>query len=104
MLNALGVQAKVAYGPGPALADLALDVPQVVFVDLNMPGVSGFEILAYLRREPRLEKVPVFVVTSDDQAETAERARAEGARRVIIKPASVESVETALKEAGLIKG
>jgi len=104
MLNALGVQAKVAYGPGPALAALALDVPQVVFVDLNMPGVSGFEILAYLRREPRLEKVPVFVVTSDDQAETAERARAEGARRVIIKPASVESVETALKEAGLIKG
>ena len=104
MLDALGVRATAAYGPGPAMAALARDVPEVVFVDLNMPGVSGFEILGYLLREPRLEKVPVFVVTSDDQPETAEKARALGARRVIIKPASVESVESALKEAGLVTG
>jgi putative molybdopterin biosynthesis protein len=103
MLGVLGVQGKVAYGPGPAMAALALDVPRIVFVDLNMPGVSGFEILSYIKREPRLEKVPVFVVTSDDQAETAEKARAEGARRVIVKPASVESVESALREAGLLQ-
>jgi molybdopterin molybdotransferase/putative molybdopterin biosynthesis protein len=102
MLELFGLEAKVAYGPGPAMAALAVDVPRVVFVDLNMPGVDGFEILSYLRREPRLDQVPVFVVTSDDQPETADKARAEGARRVIVKPATVESVEVALKEIGLI--
>ena len=32
-----------------------------------MPGVDGFEVLAYLRREPRYAKVPAIIVTSDDQ-------------------------------------
>ena len=41
-----------------------------------MPGVDGFEVLAYLRREPRLAGLPVIIVTSDDQPETAQRALA----------------------------
>jgi CheY-like chemotaxis protein len=104
MLGTLGVQAKAAYGPGPAMAALAVDVPGVVFLDLSMPGVSGFEILSYLQREPRLEKVPVFVVTSDDQPETAQKAMAGGARQVIIKPATVELLQAAVREAGLTEG
>ena len=104
MLDALGLQAKVAYGPGPAMAALAVDVPEIIFLDLSMPGVSGFEILSYLQREPRLERVPVFVITSDDQPETARKAKVGGARQVIIKPVNVDSMDAALKEAGLIKG
>jgi len=103
MLDALGLPAMAAYGPGPAMASLSLDVPGVVFLDLSMPGVSGYEILAFMRREPRFEKVPVLVITSDDQPETAEKARAEGAQRVIVKPVSIDTVEDALREAGLLK-
>ena len=44
--------------------------PCLIILDINMPGVDGTEILAYLRREPDLIPVPVFVVTSDDQPET----------------------------------
>jgi putative molybdopterin biosynthesis protein len=98
VLKALNLPSRAAYGPGPAMAILAVDIPRMVFLDINMPGVDGFEILSYLRREPRLSAVPVFVVTSDDQPQTRERALREGAKALIVKPASVETLETALRQ------
>lgn len=102
VLKALNIQARAAYGPGPGIGILQTETPDVVFLDINMPGVSGFEILSYLSREPRLSKVPVFVVTSDDQPETIKHAMAGGARAVLIKPASVDALESALKKEKII--
>jgi CheY-like chemotaxis protein len=101
LLSLLNIEAQGACGPREAI--LALDrVPNIVFVDINMPGIDGFEVMAYLRREPRLAKVPMVVVTSDDQPETIAQARKAGALDVIIKPASLESLENALRKAKLI--
>jgi CheY-like chemotaxis protein len=101
LLSLLNIEAQGACGPREAI--LALDqVPHIVFVDINMPGIDGFEVMAYLRREPRLAKVPMVVVTSDDQPETIAQARKAGALDVIIKPASLESLENALRKAKLI--
>jgi CheY-like chemotaxis protein len=102
VLKALNIQARPAYGPGPALAVLRTDTPDVVFLDINMPGVSGFEILSYISREPRLSNVPVIVVTSDDQPQTKKQALANGARIVLIKPATVDVLEDALKKLKLL--
>lgn len=102
MLNLLGVRAKAAYGPRAALMLLADGVPDIIFLDINMPGVDGFEVLAYLRREPRYASIPVVVVTSDDQPETANKARRTGALLTIVKPASIEAIERVLKKIGLI--
>ena len=71
LLSLLDIEAIPAYGSRAAMLHLREQVPDIVFLDLSMPGVSGFEVLAYLRREPRLIHVPVFIVTSDDQPETA---------------------------------
>jgi CheY-like chemotaxis protein len=101
LLSLLNIETRAAYGPREAI--LALEkTPDIVFVDINMPGIDGFEVMAYLRREPRLENVPMVVVTSDDQPETAARARRTGALDIIIKPASVEVLEKALRKAKLI--
>jgi CheY-like chemotaxis protein len=67
-----------------------------------MPGVDGIEVLAYLRREPRLMRVPVIVITSDDQPETRQRMLQGGAQALLIKPATIDSLETALKKAGVL--
>jgi len=88
----------VAYGSRIALSRLKINTPTIVFLDLLMPGVSGFEVLAYLKREPRLMNVPVIVVTSDDQAETREKAKAAGVVDFIPKPATFEIIEAALKK------
>ncbi|RPH60289.1 MAG: response regulator [Chloroflexi bacterium] len=102
VLKALGLQARAAYGPGPGMAILRTDVPDVIFLDINMPGVSGFEILSYVSREPRLSNVPVIVVTSDDQPQTKKQALADGAKIVLIKPATVDMLEDALKKLKLL--
>lgn len=102
VLKALGIQARAAYGPGPGMAILSSQKPNMVFLDINMPGVSGFEILRYVGREPRLMDVPVFVCTSDDQPQTRQDAMKNGASDFLLKPVTVDALEKALREAKLL--
>ena len=103
MLAVLGVPARVAYGSSPAMAILSKGfIPNFVFLDINMPGVDGTEILAYLRREPLLIPVPVFIVTSDDQPETRRKVMKLGATAMIIKPATIDVLEDALTKAKIL--
>jgi CheY-like chemotaxis protein len=101
MLEFLELEVQVAYGPRDGLFALKEATPDIVFLDINMPGVDGFEVMAYVRRDPKLERVPVVFVTSDDQPETERRARKTGALLLLIKPASLESLELVLRKAGL---
>lgn len=102
VLKALGIQARPAYGPGPAMAILRAEAPRVIFLDINMPGVTGFDILSFVSREPRLANVPVIVCTSDDQPQTRANAMQGGARDFLVKPVTVDALEQSLKKIGLV--
>ncbi|MCC6260788.1 MAG: response regulator [Anaerolineales bacterium] len=102
MLDVLDLKARVAYGSSPAMSMLGSVVPRFICLDINMPGVDGTEVLAYLRREPRLMKVPVIVITSDDQPETRSRVMKGGATAMLIKPATIDLLENALRKAGIL--
>ena len=102
MLKIWEINAKPAYGPSVAMKILEETNPDVIFLDINMPGVDGFEVLAYLQKEPKLEKIPVIMVTSDDQPQTSQRAFSFGASAVVLKPVMVNILESALKKAGII--
>ena len=104
MLSLLSIDAQVAYGSRAGITALQETTPEMVFLDINMPGVSGFEVMAYLQREPRLESVPVIIVTSDDQEETLRKVNEAGAKGIVIKPVTVEAIENVLSEAELNKG
>ena len=101
MLDLLGVKAEVAYGSRSAMMILQKRSPDVIFLDINMPGVDGFEVMAYFRRLPQFKDIPVIIVTSDDQPETAKRAKVTGVLSLIIKPTSIEDIEKALRIARL---
>jgi CheY-like chemotaxis protein len=103
MLAVLGFKGRVAYGSGAAISILGTGfIPSFVCLDINMPGVDGTEILAYLRREPKLIPVPVFVITSDDQPETRRKVMKLGATAMVIKPATIDTLENVLKRARLL--
>ena len=102
MLTLFDFETQTAYGARAGLNALRSITPSVVFLDLNMPGLTGFDVLSYLKREPRLSKVPVIVVTSDDQPESAERAMQSGATAYVIKPASMDIIESTLQSLGLV--
>ena len=102
MLEVLDVEARVSYGSGPALELLKNLTPRLILLDVNMPGVDGIEVLSFLRREPRLAAVPVVVITSDDQPETKKRVLDGGATAMLIKPATLDALEGALKRANIL--
>jgi CheY-like chemotaxis protein len=102
LLSLLDIDAQPAYSPRAALEYLLRKVPDLVLLDLNMPGVNGLEVLGYLRREPRLMDVPVIVVTAEDERVVLQRAIKNGATAVIIKPAMIEELEVVLRKAKVI--
>jgi CheY-like chemotaxis protein len=102
MLGLLELPTQVAYGSSAAISTLGRMIPQFICLDINMPGVDGTEVLAYIRREPRLMKVPVIVITADDQPETRQQVLKGGAQAMLIKPATIDALEGALKKSGII--
>ncbi len=60
--------------PGDALIEAQTWQPHLIVLDVNLPKVNGDAVLRYIRREPRLESVPVIMLTSS--ASPADRAAA----------------------------
>jgi len=70
---------------GAAMEQLKSITPDIVVLDLNLPGSSGKEILAYIRSEERLAKTRVILATADErQAETLTN----NADIILLKPVS----------------
>ena len=65
--------------------------PGVVLLDVRMPRLDGFEVLAYLKRDPEFMKIPVIMLTSTDNQNEINRAYEMGANGYVVKPVSVES-------------
>ena len=78
-----------------AVAMLLRELPDVLLLDLNMPQVSGFEVLAAMRIDPVLKHIPVIVLTSADDADTKLKALDLGASDFLRKP--VDPSELALR-------
>ena len=97
MLEFFDIKPVLAYGALAGLQSLNDFVPSIVFLDLNMPGLTGFDVLKFVKREPRLDGVPVIVVTSDDQPESAQRAMEIGASAYVIKPITLDVLEETLQ-------
>ena len=102
ILIVLGIQVRTAYGPSASMAILKTETPDIIFLDINMPGVSGYEILSYVGREPRLSQVPVIICTSDDQPQTRQLAMQAGASSFLLKPVTVDALELVLAKAGFV--
>ncbi len=61
-------------------------LPDLVFLDLNMPRMDGREVLAVLQDHPRLSAIPVVVMTTSQEPEDRERAKALKVAAWVTKP------------------
>jgi CheY-like chemotaxis protein len=61
-------------------------LPNLLLLDLKLPGINGFEVLAWLRAQPTLRRMLVVVLSSSEQAKDIDRAYALGANSYIVKP------------------
>ena len=71
--------------------------PALILLDLNMPGMDGRKLLAILKEDPDLKKIPVIILTTSDHEEDIEYCYALGASTYIQKPVQFESLIDAVK-------
>ncbi len=80
------------------LAD-AEEVPGIILLDLNMPGIGGHALLETIRARPELARVKVVVFTSSTAPAEVDACYAAGADTYIYKPLNFELFRTVLKGA-----
>jgi len=86
MLSNAGYQV-VSASNGPQGLDMAQDSPpDLVLLDLMLPGPDGFDVLNQLRAEPRTASMPVIVVSSKSQLTDKQTASRIGANAYLTKP------------------
>jgi CheY-like chemotaxis protein len=77
---------------GNAADRVSFPLPFLVFLDLKLPYLDGFEVLSWIRQQPSLEAVVVVVLTSSAEKKDYERAYALGARSYLVKPPDPKSL------------
>src|SRR5438094_288940 len=94
-LSGRGVEEAVDYARATAALDgetaLALAEthrPDLVLLDVNLPDMSGLEVCAQLRRDPRLASMKIVMLTAAAQADDVTRGLAAGADHYLTKPFS----------------
>lgn len=97
MLHLLGYEMRSFFNArSTARALLAGEVPDILFLDINMPDVTGIDLLEFIRRRSQWDHLPVIMLTSEAADAQVDQAMELGADGYVFKPASIEDLEKAI--------
>jgi CheY-like chemotaxis protein len=77
-------------GPDPA--------PAMIFLDLNMPCISGWECLDRIKKDPKTSHIPVLIMTTSDNYADKKRALELGARAFLTKTADLTALRQLIRK------
>jgi CheY-like chemotaxis protein len=86
ILRGTGLHLRTANTGTQALAEVERDPPDLILLDVVMPGISGIETCRTLKNDARTRGIPVVMVTTKGEPETVERAFAAGCNDFVTKP------------------
>ena len=72
--------------------------PDLITLDLMMPGLTGFELCELLHNDPKFANIPIVIVSARDDTESKEKAIEAGATAYITKPFGVDDFIGKIKE------
>lgn len=93
MLGQLGHRVEVVSGGTDALEHLHKNPPEILFSDISMPGMSGYELAHQVRGNPEFDDIPLVAMTGFGQQEDRDRALEAGFDYHLVKPADFESLQ-----------
>lgn len=96
LLERAGFEVSCEMNGQLALDAVLADPPDVMILDVMLPGLDGLEVLRRLRADVRSEHLPVMILTAKGQREDRERALSSGASMFITKPFSNAEVVAAV--------
>lgn len=89
VLDFAGYKTEIILRGEKALERLSVVTPDVVLLDLNLPGASGMEILDMIHNDPRLADIPVIVITGHSHMALGLQSQTD---LILLKPVSVEQL------------
>jgi signal transduction histidine kinase len=92
LLARAGFHAPAAGGGAEGLEMMLANRPDVVLLDMKMPGMDGFEVLRQMRENAELKGLPVIFLTADNDKDSLVRAFAAGAIDYVTKPFVAEEL------------
>jgi two-component system chemotaxis response regulator CheY len=99
MLSLLGHQVET-YRDARSAARLLMGGkrPDLMVLDINMPEVSGIDMLEFLRSRPPLRSLPVIMLSSETTDAQVDEALMMGANAFVFKPVTLEELEAAVNK------
>jgi twitching motility two-component system response regulator PilH len=86
LLGKRGFTVRTAENGEEAMRRLAEDKPDLILMDVVMPGQNGFQLTRAITRDPRFADVPVIMCTSKNQETDKVWGMRQGARDYVVKP------------------
>lgn len=103
LLEMEGHAARIAHDGAQALALARVQAPDVVFLDIGLPDVSGYDVARQLRAMPALRQTLLVALTGWGTQDDRQRTREAGFDRHLTKPAELPAVEELLRAAAAAK-
>ena len=98
LLKKEGCDVVTAIDGFEALAKISDHHPRVIFVDIMMPRLDGYQTCALIKQNPRLKTTPVIMLSSKDGVFDRARGRLAGSDRYLTKPFTKEGLLAAVGE------
>ncbi len=89
------------FGSGDGALGPKVELPILVLLDLNLPDMSGLDILARIKGDSGMRRAPVIVLTTTDDKLEIQRCYDMGCNVYITKPVEYESFAVAIRQLGL---
>jgi signal transduction histidine kinase len=99
LLRLMGADVHVAYGGEDALQGASSHHPAVMFVDIGMPDLDGYEVARRIRNDPAFASSILVALTGWGQEEDRRRSSAAGFDHHLVKPVDIEVLEAVLHSA-----
>ncbi|HET9822827.1 MAG TPA: response regulator [Burkholderiaceae bacterium] len=92
LLGKRGYSVRTAENGDEAMRRLAEEKPDLILMDVVMPGQNGFQLTRSITRDPRFADVPVIMCTSKGQETDKVWGMRQGARDYVVKPVNGEEL------------
>ncbi|TAK87835.1 MAG: response regulator [Aquabacterium sp.] len=100
LLTKKGYQVKTAENGEEAMRRLQEEKPDLILMDVVMPGQNGFQLTRAITRDPSFANVPVIICTSKNQETDRVWGMRQGARDYVVKPVNPEELLSKIKAFG----
>jgi twitching motility two-component system response regulator PilH len=98
LLTKRGYAVRTASSGDEAMRSLAEDKPDLILMDVVMPGQNGFQLTRAITRDPRFADLPVIMCTSKNQETDRVWGMRQGARDYVVKPVQADELIAKIKQ------